>query len=373
MINDIRFTLKNLNREKTLSKILKICEVKNVKINEDTYSFEISKKYKKSVQQLLNKQEISFIDTKNVGGISFLKNTIFRLGVIIPIIMFLVFLYISNMFVFNYKIYGNEMIDSKEIESILQKQNVAGITRKADIDIVKLTNSLQEIDKVSLVSVIIKGNTLVINIKEKVYNAEYEEQDNFSPILSNFNGIITEISLIQGTLLVKVGQTVKVGQKLVAPYVRDTSGNLLAVKPMADIKADVFLTTITNVPDVLKEMVDTGSIITNKTISLFNINIFERCPANNFKNYRKEETITNMANNVILPIKITNTVYYEQTEQITENYFNSNQEQILKDCQQKTRQLVESCEIIKEEYKTITNVAGINQICYTIVVNKSIC
>ena len=143
MINDIRFTLKNLNREKTLSKILKICEVKNVKINEDTYSFEISKKYKKSVQQLLNKQEISFIDTKNVGGISFLKNTIFRLGVIIPIIMFLVFLYISNMFVFNYKIYGNEMIDSKEIEFILQKQNVAGITRKADIDIVKLTNSLQ--------------------------------------------------------------------------------------------------------------------------------------------------------------------------------------------------------------------------------------
>ena len=46
MINDIEYTLKNLNREKTLSKILQTCEVKNVKIFEETYSFQVRKKIK---------------------------------------------------------------------------------------------------------------------------------------------------------------------------------------------------------------------------------------------------------------------------------------------------------------------------------------
>lgn len=373
MINDIEFTLKNLNRERTLSKVLQICEVKDVKIKDDCFSFIVNKKYKKRVQALLSKQEIMVLNKKGKGVISFFNSTIFRIGIIIPIFIFLIFLCISNAFVFNYKIYGNELINTQEIEDVLKEQNIAGITKKSDIDTTKLTNALQEIDKVSLVSVIIKGNTLIINIKEKVYNSEYEDKGEFTPLKSNFNGIITEISLIQGTPLVKVGQTVKIGQELVAPYVTDTQGQILTVRPMADIKADVFLTTITQVADTKIEMVDTGNIVKNKTISLFNINIFTRCPPTPFKNYRKEEKITNMSNNIILPIKITETVFYEQSENIVQNYFNSNKEQILQDCQQKTRQLVESCEIIKEEYKTITKVADINQISYTVVVNKSIC
>lgn len=373
MINDIEYTLKNLNREKTLSKILQTCEVKNVKIFEETYSFQVRKKDKIRVQKLLDKFNVPVIKIKSKGVIPFLNNTIFRIGVIIPIILFLIFLCVSNTFIFNYKVFGNKLVSNEEIEKVLTSQNITGITKKSNINTTKLTNALQEIDKVSLVSVIIKGNTLIINIKEKVYNLEYEDKGEFVPLVSGFNGIVTEISLIQGTPLVKVGQIVKVGQELVAPYVTDTQGQTLSVKPMADIKADVFLTTITQVPDTLNKMIDTGNVIKNKIISLFNVDIFTRCPNNTFKNYRKEEKITDMSNNIILPIKIKETVFYEQTEQIIEDYYNSNKDEILKDCQQKTRQLVASCDIIKEEYKTITKVANINQISYTVVVNKSIC
>lgn len=373
MINCIEYTLKNFNRERTLTKILQVCEVKNVKIFEDTYSFQVNKKNKKKVNKILDKFDIKVLNTKYKGVISFLNNTIFRIGIIIPIVLFLIFLCVSNAFVFDYKVFGNELVSYEEIENVLTNQDITGITKKSNIDTTKLTNALQEIDKVSLVSVVIKGNTLIINIKEKVYNSEYEDKGEFVPLVSGFNGIVTEISLIQGTPLVKVGQTVKVGQKLVAPYVTDTQGQILSVRPMADIKADVFLTTITQVPDTLNKMIDTGNTIKNKTISLFNIDIFSRCNTNAFKCYRKEEKTISMSNNIILPIKIKETVFYEQTEQIIEDYYNSNKDEILQDCQQKTRQLVESCEIIKEEYKTITKVANINQISYTVVVNKSIC
>ena len=46
MINCIEYTLKNFNRERTLTKILQVCEVKNVKIFDDTYSFQVNKKNK---------------------------------------------------------------------------------------------------------------------------------------------------------------------------------------------------------------------------------------------------------------------------------------------------------------------------------------
>ena len=76
---------------------------------------------------------------------------------------------------------------------------------------------------------------------------------------------------------------------------------------------------------------------------------------------------------LILPIIIKTTTFYEQECHEIENYFQKNKEQILDECKQKTRQLVKDYEIIKDEYQTVTNMAGINRITSTVVVNKSIC
>ena len=93
------------------------------------------------------------------------------------------------------------------------------ITHKKDINLTQIENQIQKVDRVSLVSAIIKGNTLVINIKEKVYNPEYEDKENFKPIISVHNAIITEVTVIQGTPMVKAGQVVQKGQILVSPFV----------------------------------------------------------------------------------------------------------------------------------------------------------
>lgn len=370
---DIEYQIKNLNREKTLKNILNICSVKGVKISNDTFSFSVPFKYYKKVEEYFNKKEITILNKTPKGIFAFLKSTIFRLGIILAVILFCAFLCVSNSFVFTYEILGNELIKDDEILAILENQNVKGVVKKSDINTSLLENELLLLDKVSLVSVIVKGNALIINIKEKVYNLEYEDKGEFLPLKSNYNAVITEINVIQGTPLVKVGQTVKVGQDLISPYVKDTSGQTLSVKPMADIKADVFLTTITQIPNTYIEMVDTGKIIANKQIMLFGVSIFSKTEENHFKFYRIEEYTTDMSNNLILPVKIYNQTIYEQQENLIENYFLNNKEQILNDCQQKTRQLVGSCEIIKEEYSAVTTLADINQVTYTVVVNKSIC
>ena len=366
------FKIKNLNKEKILKEIIKICEVNNIELNDNFLIFSVGYKFKKKIIKILEKQNAKILEIKRKGVINYLNNSIFRLGVIIPIILFNIFLFISNFFVFNYNILGLELIDKNEVLEVLENNNICGIIKKSSINKIMLQNELQKIDKVSLVSVAIKGNSLIINIKEKVYNLEYEDKENFQPLCSEFNGTITEICVVQGTPLVKVGQTVKVGQELVAPYVIDTSGNKMGILPMADIKADVYYTTITQIPDFYSEMVDTGNKLTSKRVLLNNMVISQDLKQCDYKFYRVE-TKEEFLCNTLLPTKVEYATYFEQQEVQVEDYFNKNKDKILQDCKQKTRQLLDVYDIIKEEYHNISSVVGINTITYTVLVNKSIC
>ena len=372
MKNRIKYTIKNLNREKIFKQIIKSCQVFNVKFLDNQIIFCVKNKHKKIVDKILEKNNAKVLQTKQIGLLAFFKKTVFRIGVLIPVVLFCLMFCLSNFFVFRYEIVGNELVSNNEVTNVLKEHNILGVKPKTQIDTFALQNALQRLDHVSLVSVIIHGNTLVVNIKEKVYNPEYENKGEFDYICSEFDGIITEISPVQGTVLVKIGQTVKKGERLVAPYVVDTSGQTLNVKPMADIKADVFYSSTYEVADTLVEMVDTGNVLVKKSITLFNLPIYEKASTCSFKMYRTEQKTEYLSQGLLLPIKIQKTIYYEQAEKVTENYFKDNKQQILQDCTQKTRQLVKDYEIIKDEYQTITNVAGINRITTTVVVNKSI-
>lgn len=370
--NEIEFTIKNLNREKILKEIVKITEIKNIKIEQNNIKFSVNKKYSKKINKILNKKSARLENTRHKGFLNYLKNTIFRVGIIIPIIIFFIFILISNNFIFKYEIIGIENIQKIEIQQVLNQNNIDGIINKGSINTKTIEQEILKIDKVSLVSVIIKGNTLVINIKEKIYNSEYEEKDNFKPLVSLYNGTITHLEIVQGTPLVKIGQTVKVGQELVAPYVIDTSGNRLSIKPMAQIKADIFYTTINQENENKIQYKDTGKTFVKKEMSLFGNNIFSSSQDCGFKFYRTETFTEFVGKQNGLPICYTLTKYFEQEQIIINNYFSLNKEQVLYECAQKTRQLVNNYDIIKDEYYHIQETAGIFTITYTIIASGSL-
>ena len=153
----------------------------------------------------------------------------------------------------------------------------------------------------------------------------------------------------------------------------DASGDVLSVLPMADIKADVFYTITQEVPDKKIEQIDTGNVIRSKKIMLNNMVIYNQNIAVSFPSYRASEEISVLTDRNFLPIKYVNYVYYETKFIEIDDYFISNKTQILEQLAQKTRQLVDEYDIIKEEYVNVFSVAGINRITHTIIVNKSIC
>ncbi|MBE7082213.1 MAG: hypothetical protein E7378_00830 [Clostridiales bacterium] len=373
MKNLVEYKIKNLNREKLFAQILEISIIKNINTTDTELSFCVEAKKAKKVENLLNKKQISIISKRQKGVFRFLKSGILRLGVILPIFIFFALALVCNFFVFQFDIVGNSLVQDDEIVQVLKQNNYLGITPKSKIKVFELETELQKIDKVSFASVILRGNTIVINIKEKVYNSEYEDKDGFKPLLSEFNGVITDMAIIQGTPLVKAGQTVKVGQALVAPYVIDTNGQKLNIKPMADIKADVFFTCSKTFSDTKIDYVDTGNIQKFKTISLFNMNIFSNEQQSSFETYRTETKKEFLVNNSLLPIVITYTTHYQQEQVITKNYFEANKQSLIDECGKIARQNIKDYEIIKEEYYNVESNVGLNIVTYTVVVNKSIC
>lgn len=373
MKNKTEFVILNLNREKIFKEIVKDSKIYDSKIADGKISFKVDRKKCKNIEQLLDKKGAKVISKRNVGFWYFLKSSIFRIGVILPIIAFLmVYIFFSN-FVFQIKIYGNEIISDQEVLEMIEGCGVGGITPKSAINTKVIEDKIMEMRAVSLVSVIIRGNTLVVGIKEKLNNEEYEDRDNFKPLCSEFNGIITEATIIQGTLKVAVGQTVKVGQELVAPYVQDTSGNILSVKPMAIIKADVFYTYTEDVPDIKIEEYDTGNVQISKKLVLGDLNVYTEPFSPTFSNYRTTVQEEYLTYNNLFPIKYIIYKYYETQAIQIEDYFNSNKNEIIEQVRQKTRLLVDEYDIIKEEYHTITSAVGLNRITYTVVANRYIC
>ncbi|MBO7527293.1 MAG: sporulation protein YqfD, partial [Clostridia bacterium] len=220
--------------------------------------------------------------------------------------------------------------------------------------------------------VITKGNTLIINIKEKLHNAEYEDKQTFMPLVSNVNGIITELSIVQGSAKVKVGDMVKVGDELVSPSIIDSNGNEILVKPLADIKADIYFTNIIVVPDQKIMQVKTGKKSYSKCIMLFNAQIFNPNKTPSFDNFITETNEYYLTSNNILPIKVIETKYEEVEYIQIDDYFKNNRDYILEEVKQKTRQNVRIYDIIKDEYYEITSCAGINRITYTVLASGSV-
>ena len=372
MNNFVKYKIKNLNQIKILNELSNKSEIVDVKIDSQFISFKINKKYEKKADKYFIFRNVEVLEKKEIGIAHNIKKVVFNIGLISAIVLFSAFLAISNIFVYNVDIIGTKEIDENKVYEILQQNGIKNIVKKSSINTKKIENSLQQIEQISLVSAIIKGNTLIINIKEKVNNPEYTEKDNFKPIVAKYDAKITDINLLQGTLVVKQGDFVKKGDVLVEAYTINSNGEKCGILAMADIKGDVFYSKSNTYYDSKLELCDTGNYVTYKTLTFLNGTIYNNFNGIPYKKYRTEIEEKYISENQPLPIKQTITKYYEQTEKIVESNFEDNKHQYAESVKSELISMLEEFDIIKQEYSYVERSAGINVLTYTIVVSKSI-
>lgn len=288
-----------------------------------------------------------------------------NLGLILGIFFGLIFYFFASNFTWKITVYGTKELKTEEILAVLKTNGVQ--TKKINL---KSSQQIEEIlltnyDKIAQVSVIKQGTHIIINLSEKlIYN-----NINYAPITAKYSGIITKINLITGTLNCKVGDYVNVGDLLVLPFNVNADGQQIAVKPMAEIEAEMVITNTMRVKEEETVLKQSGNSKVCYKYKLFNFNLFKGKNKNNFKNYQtqtKKEYLSSL-----IPFWREEITYYELTPTTILHNLKQEEDAVKQDCLKKAYQMLPNfCQFKNENVNatilnnTLTVIASITVVGY---------
>ena len=238
---------------------------------------------------------------------------------------------VLNCFVFKIDVEGIETLSKEEILFVLNSNNINVGKPKSKYNLASIEKVLQNsIDKVSLASAIIRGNTLIVSINEKIDNSQYVYD--FKPILAPYDMVITDIKLKSGTTVKQKNQTVKKGETIILPYIEYKDGAQLSVEAEAEISGYIELSTTYYYMENHQEQ-----FLTGKCYQVVEYSLFDKtwgCGKNTknnipFSNYETKHQTSYIFNNFLVPIKKTITTYSQVMQKQVYKPFNYQIEQNL--------------------------------------------
>lgn len=276
----------------------------------------------------------------------FIHFLVFRIGLIIGVVASIILMFFMQNRLININIYGLNTIQREEF---IDKINEYGIKRFSlmNFDKSDLEKYLADNFDLSFVSIITKGNTLIISAKEELPDIN----KGYVPITAEYNMIIKEINVFAGTSTKKIGDVVFAGDILVEPY-EYISNEKISITPCAEIRGEVYFSASYNFVAEEEVQVRTGnSKIINFCMNIGKYKLLENktdCP---FENYEVEE-IDNLITSYFVPIHVRKTIAYElTTETVTKNFEDEKDNIINKIKDEAYSQVPSNLNVISEDIK----------------------
>ncbi len=365
--NKTKFEISGLNQEKLLNELCKVVILSDIdRHSKNNTSFKCSYFDRKKVEKFLKGKNVKILSVTNEGIFHKCFNFFSSYGMIVAIVLFSVLYFFQSRFVLQYEINGVESLSKTEVVEFI-KENYSHVKSEIDTEEVEL-GLLENFSSISFASCMIKGQTLVINIKEKLLPSEM--YGDFEPLVAQKDGRITEINLISGTLCVSVGDFVRKGDVLVEPYTIDTSGQIQKVEAKAEIKADVYYEGSADHYETYIEVVRTGNVAVETIITLFGLTIYTYQEDYDYEMYEVEYEDVSLTQNLILPFRLRKTYIYELSVEVIESDFEDVKEEYISKARENALEKCENYDTIKDEYYTIRHLAGVTIVNYCVVVEE---
>ena len=360
----ISFKIKALNQSQIFEKLrLKGVEVYDVKLlSRFETSFSVSRKYKKVVEEVLSSFQAETLSLKpqNLSKIKFFLCN--KIGIVVGLLMAFALQIASNFFVLQISVNGascageiREFIESQGVKAFCHKNQISASSLELDI--------IENFPEISMASVIVKGLTVVVNVKEK----ESFEVLGLSDIIADFNGRIKEITTISGVANVKAGDIVRCGDILVSAR-NENAENGVAAK--AKIVAEVWYESTNTHIETKTQTVRTGNTVEERKVLAFGAEIFSSNKKVDFLDYEIEENTVKV--NSILPLEVKYSTYYETTNQTTTQRYEDVKDEIVAKLRENTLQKLKKDDIILKENVLENFEAGVTTTTYLIVAEKHI-
>ena len=284
-----------------------------------------------------------------------LKNLVLkRAGVCIGLVLVVVFNIIFSRFTFSYQILGLETISTQSVEDALSKYGI----KKGKINNFD-NNDLEiylrkAIPEISLVSVMKKGNVLVVNIKEKLPEIDTTHYALTAP----HTMLITKIDVVNGTALKKVGDIATKGEELVAPYTYDQEGTKVDCEPIAVVSGKVWFVGSVQFEEDKIEYRRTGKKIKNVRYYLGNKNIYSSVKNVSYEYFDKETKHVKAFNNLFVPLNITYDYYFETKAVNVHTDYASVEQSLIDESKSKAYSSIPNGYVVNNEKVVVSNSNG---------------
>ena len=257
--------------------------------------------------KILKKKGLPFLFNK------YKKRKIFFLLLILIIIL----LSISSNFVWNIEIVEE---NQEQLENIEEDIREAGLTIgefKSKIDTKEIINKVRlKRDDIAWMGIELKGTNAIVKLVKATSKPDIVDDDDYCSIVSDKQGVITKISAQNGTVAVKVGDTVNVGTTLINGWMEGKYTGIRYVHAKGEIEAKVWHTASKTIPYNITERKETGNIENKYKIKFnnFEINLSKRLSKFEIYDTIDKEDKIKLFSNFYLPISLVKTTNKEIEE-----------------------------------------------------------
>ncbi len=310
-----------------IERFINMCASKNIflwnvnRINSSILKANISINDFKKIKEITKKSKCRIKINKKSGLPFFINKYKKRKILLILLIPIIFFIMISSMYVWNVHISVNGDFNKEELINQLKEEGLERGKLKANIDTKDIiTNIRLKRKDISWMEINLKGTNAVVNIVKADKKPDIINENEYCNIVSDKKGVITKITAQKGTPLVKVGDIVEEGTKLIAGSMQGKYTDIRYVHAQGEVKAKVWYTKRKSSNYTREISKETGNEAKRYNISFnnFKINLYKTLP--NFEKYDtiSEDKQLKIFSNFYLPISIQKTVYKEEkTEKIT--------------------------------------------------------
>ena len=299
-----KITIWNLKRDKNVKLEL------NIGIKDLKKLRKISKQTKCKMK-ILRKRGLPFLFNK------YKKRKIF-FAFLILIIMLLA---ISSNFIWNIEVITE---NNEQMENVYQDVVDSGLSigkLKYQINTKEIINKIRlNRDDIAWMGIELKGTNAIVKVVKATSKPEIIDEDDYCNIVSDKQGVITKISAQNGTIAVKVGDTVNIGTPLINGWMEGKYTGIRYVHAKGEVEAKVWYTKSKKILYNTTERKETGNVEEKYKIKInnFEINLSKRL--SKFEIYDTIDTEKNFKifSNFYLPISLIKTTNKEiQEEQKT--------------------------------------------------------
>ena len=227
----------------------------------------------RAVEKIFASHGISAEKVKARGFLYFLERYRKRIGIPIGIVIFFLLIFLSEQFIWDINVIGNENVTEKEILSRLDELGCGVGAYIPSIDFDKLHNEfLLGSDDVAWIAVNVRGTRATVEVREMIVNEPVPDDNVPYNLVAGEDGVIEYMEILRGGRVVSEGDLVRKGE-LLASGVEEMKHGLRLVHARGTVMAEVKRTVNVEVPLESSRRVATGREFSEKYLNFFGISM----------------------------------------------------------------------------------------------------